>query len=128
MSGFANQPRKIAACVVAMQAVILWLAFTIALFLINKMLAFSLLAGGLCALIPSILYTVIVFARTKAQDARRIVVALYAGEFLKLILGAVMVVLALVWLKLQLAYVLAGFILTLFSFFIAPLVGLVKLK
>ena len=124
----ANQPRRIALRITLIQAAVLAVFFIGVWVVASWSTAYAVLIGGLCGLIPALLYALFLFARTGAQDAKRIVAVFYGGEFVKLMLSAVLVLIALLVFHLSAGYVLLGFAVTLLAFFVGSFMCLAKMK
>jgi ATP synthase protein I len=124
----ANQPRRMALHITLIQAAVLAVFFIGAWCVSSWPTAYAILMGGLCGLIPAFLYVLFLFARTGAQDAKRIVAVFFGGEFVKLMLSAVLVLVALLVFHLSAGYVLLGFAVTLLAFFVGSFICLAKMK
>jgi ATP synthase protein I len=106
----ALQMTMIQAAVLAVFCILVWLFLGG-----TKGLAF--LVGGLCAWVPAFIYALLVFTKASTQNTKRFIAIFYMGEFIKLMLSAILVAVAVVKYNFSTTYVLLGFIVTLLAFF-----------
>jgi ATP synthase protein I len=111
-------PKQLALQMVAIQAVVLAVFFVFVWLFLGWTKGYALLIGGLCAWIPALLYALLVFAKTSTQNTQRFVAIFYMGEFIKLMLSATLVAIAVVKYDFNTVFVLIGFIVTLLAFFV----------
>lgn len=116
-----KQPRSLAYYVVLWQAlIVVFCALCFGLF--DGFNAFySAFFGGLASVVPSFTFAWFLFRTTSAQQAQRIVFALFVGEFAKLILSGVLLIIVLMLLPIKALPLLVGFIAAHLGFWIAPL-------
>ncbi len=83
--------------------------------------SYSVLLGGLASFVPSAIFALILLRKTHASQAKQIVIALFAGEFIKLILSGVLLVIMIMLLPVKLLPLVAGFLVATLGFWVAPL-------
>lgn len=114
------QQRRAAWNVIIVQAVtVILLAFGL-LVGWGKMAGGSALIGGLCWLLPCMLFAWRVFIDMRPSDINRIIARFYAAEVLKLVASGVLVVVVIRYLPLSFPAFLAGYVAALFGFCLAP--------
>jgi len=111
-------PKQVALQMVAIQAAVLAVFFILVWLFLGWTKGSALLIGGLCAWVPALLYALLVFAKTSTQNTKRFVAIFYMGEFIKLMLSAALVAIAVVKYDFNTGFVLLGFIVTLMAFFV----------
>ncbi len=95
---------------------ILWLVFS------SHVGAVGALLGGCAYVLPNLLFTWRLFAvAAKTKAPKRLAIALFTGEFAKLLISGVLVALIIVKLPFGVLPVITGFIGALFSLWLAPL-------
>ena len=80
----------------------------------------STVLGGLAVVLPSSLFAKQLFKTTSARAARKIVVAFYVGETVKIFLSASLAVIFICFVPLKMVPFWSGFIAALMGFWIAP--------
>ena len=88
--------------------------------------AFSALLGGAACVIPSFYFARRLFSTTSPRAVKRILVAFYLGELLKLALSAALIVLIVFFIPVAIVPLIVGFVGAQFGFWFAPL--LIKLN
>ena len=111
-------PKQVAFQMTLIQAAVLAVFFIMTWVFLDWTKASAFGVGGLCAWIPAFLYALLVFTKASTRNTGRFVAIFYIGEFIKLMLSAVLVVIAVVKFELNTLYVLLGFIVTLMAFFV----------
>jgi ATP synthase protein I len=82
--------------------------------------AYSAFLGGLVCVLPNSLFAYIAFRHRGAHAAKQIVADLYWGEAIKLVSTAILFALVLATASVAHFAFIATFVLTLFSFWLAP--------
>jgi F0F1-type ATP synthase assembly protein I len=111
-------PKQVAIKISLIQALGLFVFFGLVCIFLGKVKGYAFLVGGLCAWLPAFVYALLVFTRASTKTPGRFVAIFYVGEFIKLILSACLVAIAVVKFELNTVYVLLGFIVTLMAFFV----------
>ena len=111
-------PKQVAFQMTLIQAAVLAVFFIMTWVFLDWTKASAFGVGGLCAWIPAFLYALLVFTKASTRHTKRFIAIFYLGEFIKLMLSAVLVVIAVVKFELNTLYVLLGFIVTLMAFFV----------
>jgi ATP synthase protein I len=106
-------------------AVILGLALILFLFK-GARDGLSVLLGGVSYCLPNYIFVRRVFTRTTAREAKQFLIAFLLGETTKLFLSAVLVVLIVKSLPVNFAYVLTGYIVAIFAFFVSSFISMSK--
>ena len=107
---------------ILMQMIVVLAATTLVVFLYSPNQAFGLFVGGLCCVIPGLLFTWRLFSvAAHNKSPKQLGLAFFTGEFAKLVLSAAMV--AYVALKLPYGIMMPfiGFVLAQISLWFAPL-------
>lgn len=102
-----KERRAIKRFLLSQSAVVAVLSISAAL-IFGRITASSVLLGGLIALIPNVFLAVYLFAFIKHADARKTMIACYAGEALKLVLIIILMILALYFFSIHLPAFLVG--------------------
>lgn len=106
---------------VGLQAV-LAIAVSLITFIIgNKVAAYSVLLGASACVIPSLILVSCLFY-SSSRPVKRTAILFVVGEFLKLIISAVLLVLVIDQLAAELLPSLLGFVAAQFGFWFAPLI------
>ena len=111
-------PKQVAIQMTLTQAAVLAVFFIVIWVFLGWGKAYPFLVGGLCAWLPALLYALLVFTKKSTRHTKRFIAIFYVGEFIKLMLSAILVVIAVVKFELNTLYVLLGFIATLMAFFV----------
>ena len=114
--------RKQAMRIITWQLIVVILLGLICGIFYNILIAKSAVTGGLIAFLPNLLFVLLVFSETGALAAKRIVKRFYLAEGLKLMITAILFVLALVLLVVEPLPLFIGFIITQMIFWFAPLI------
>ena len=101
------------------------LAFVLLAFLIKGIYGgLSVAAGAFCYWLPTLVFMWRVSSHTGARAAMRFMIALFAGEVIKLVLCSVLFLIAIKYMQLQLVYALIGLIGAIMAFWIASVLVL----
>lgn len=95
---------------------------------INANSAYSVVLGGLVAIIPNALFAVKLFRYQGARAARQIVNSFYKGEALKIIVSISLFILVFVWCKITPWAFFASYVLVLMTHWFAPWIIVNKRK
>lgn len=90
--------------------------------IVGTQAALSVLSGGMTVVFPAFLFTRLVFAQSGARANKQVVRAFYSGEAIKMLLSAILVIIAFVLLSETAIFVLAGYLLALISQWLTPFV------
>lgn len=105
------------------------MGFTLILFLLKGMHSgLSVVAGGLSYWLPTLIFMMRVSTHTGARAATRFMVALFAGEVIKLVLCGILFLIAIKYLHLQLFYALIGLVSAIIAFWIASIAVLFQTR
>ncbi len=88
----------------------------------------SIAMGALSYWLPTFIFMMRVSAHTGARAATRFMVALFAGEVVKLVLCGILFLIAIKYLQAQLAYALVGLIGAIIAFWIASVAMLFQTR
>ncbi len=88
---------------------------------INHHAFLSVLFGGIVCVIPNFFFANYFFSRQHTRRPGQILVAFYLGEFLKLIISAVVIVLAIIYLNLLILPTVLGYFVANMGFWMAPM-------
>ena len=88
--------------------------------------AYSALLGGAACVLPSLYFAHKLFKTTSARDVKKIAIAFFVGEFVKLLLSGILVVIILILIPVKTVPFIITFVGAQFGFWLAPL--LVKLE
>jgi ATP synthase protein I len=105
---------------------LVWLQLTgvtalalIALFIAGQQSSFSILLGGLCYVLPNLIFVWRVFRYVGASQMMMFMAAFFMGEMLKLVMSAFLVLMIVNYLSVSLSSVIIGFMGAIVSFWIA---------
>ncbi len=116
--------KQLAGKIVATQFVVLLVASLVMITIFSLQSGLGVLSGGLSAVIPNALFAVIAFRHAGARANKKVVQSFFVGEGVKLILTAVLLVLALLVTNFNPVWLLVGFVLTVIMQWIAPILYL----
>jgi ATP synthase protein I len=105
--------------IIVLQFATVFILATILLFAINYRAAIAIFCGGLAGIVPNIYFIWKVFGKT-FQNAKTVIKNFFIGEFVKLFLGALFLVLLARFANLQLLYLIIGYLATFLSVFFLP--------
>lgn len=88
----------------------------------------SVVMGAMSYWVPTLIFMMRVSVHTGARAATRFMVALFAGEVIKLVLCGILFVIAIKYLQLQLSYALIGLIGAIIAFWIASIAVLFQTR
>lgn len=107
--------------IVVYQLIIIVGFVLVALFLTGIHSGLSVAVGAICYWLPTLVFMLRVSSYTGARAAMRFMVALFAGEVVKLVLCSVLFLIAIKYLHLQFSYALIGLIGAIIAFWIASI-------
>lgn len=103
--------------------------FTLIGFLLKgRQSGWSIAMGAMSYWLPTYIFMMRVSTHTGARAATRFMVALFAGEVIKLVLCGILFLMAIKYLKLQLFYALMGLIGAIIAFWIASIAVLFQTR
>ena len=114
--------------IVTTQLLVIVVTTLIAFFYGGKSTALSVAFGGIAVLLPSALFAMIFFYRSRVRSGSSILAIFYLGEIVKLLLTASLVVLFLSMFGLNLTPLLLGVALVSVSLVLAPLVPMASVR
>ncbi|PHQ78450.1 MAG: hypothetical protein COB66_08870 [Coxiella sp. (in: Bacteria)] len=86
----------------------------------------SVLYGGLACLLPNIFFAYLFFSRKHTRRPTQILIAFYLGEFIKMIISALVIILAVMYLHGLLLPAVVGYFVANMAFWMAPALMLKK--
>ena len=104
--------------------VILVLALAIIWGAINHHVFLSILYGGFVCLLTNLCFAKLFFSQKHTRRPKQILLAFYLGEFLKIVVSAVLIILAVIYVHAQFLPTVAGFFVANMAFLVAPLMML----
>jgi ATP synthase protein I len=107
--------------IIVLQFTITLLLAIIFWFSINQYAAVSAFLGGLAGIVPNMYFIWKIFGN-KLLAAKTIIKNFFIGEFVKLLLGALFLVLLVRFTNLQLLYLIIGYLATFLAVFFLPLI------
>lgn len=113
---------------VVLQGIVIVAAAIIALVIIDKRAAYSILLGGLVSILPNIYFARRIFHRICSYNARRLLIKFYRNELIKLILmGFLFILVIKLKIVANLPFII-GFILAQFGTILLPLLYGIDVK
>lgn len=112
--------------IVGVQVALLFAIVGITTFIANKNAGLAVLLGGLSCWLPTVLFAWSLFYVRHAPGI--FLVCFMLGEVIRLLLGAILFVLVIIWLPVKILPVLIGFVGAIISFWVASLWFLFKQK
>lgn len=88
--------------------------------LFNGNAVLSVLYGGISCILPNLYFAYVFFSKKHTRRPRQILVAFYIGEFTKMIVCAVLILLAIKYLHALLLPTVAGYFIANMVFWLAP--------
>jgi len=116
--------KKLAGRIVGTQFIVVLIAALVTILISNTQSALGILSGGLTAVIPNALFALIAFKHAGARANQKVVQSFFLGEGVKLLLTALLLVLALLITNLYPVWLLVGFIIAVTMQWIAPVLFL----
>lgn len=114
---------------IVMYQLMIVVGFTLILFLLKGLHSgLSVATGAFSYWLPTLIFMMRVSTHTGARAATRFMVALFAGEVIKLVLCGVLFLVAIKYLQLQLFYALLGLIVAIIAFWIASIAVLFQTR
>lgn len=88
---------------------------------INHHAFWSVLLGGIACVLPNFFFAKYFFSRQHTRRPGQILLVFYLGEFLKLIISALVIVLAIIYLNLLILPTILGYFVANLGFWMAPM-------
>ncbi len=92
--------------------------------LFNHRAALSVLFGGFACIVPNLYFAKRFFSLKHTRRPQQILVAFYIGEFGKMLISALLMVLAIVYLNLHILPTVLGYLVASVAFWMAPVMVL----
>nr|WP_282444924.1 ATP synthase subunit I [Idiomarina sp. ATCH4] len=110
--------------IVSTQFIVVLIAALVTIMISNTQSALGILCGGLTAVIPNVLFALIAFRYAGARANQKVVQSFFLGEGVKLLLTALLLIVALLMTNLYPVWLLVGFVIAVTMQWIAPVLFL----
>jgi len=109
--------------ILLIQLTVILILAVLLLLIVNIKASYSALLGGLTWLIPSLYFTIKLFANNKVKSPQQMIKTFYANELIKLLLSAILFVLAIKLLPVNIPSFLGGYVAAILAFWLALPIG-----